>query len=361
MGLFKKQKTDLNKNIFEGSSIQQAVSNAAEALKVPLEQISYDVISYGSTGVFGLVGNKRAKIRVRSNIRVKEKALSATEKYWREIQEEQENFASKELNREKQNAKSKDESGKPKTAAKDNNNRRGKQRVSHKEPVNAAAAVEKTEKTAETALKEKTARRSRNRKRAPKNVHPETMVNETAEACTATPQEPLTGQLAQAYDVLQGIAANLMDTPFQLAYKVAEKKITFVFQGESLSPLIGKNGNTRRSLQLMADRVINKGGQSKYDVSVLVDTVRQNKSKQMLLSLAKKKADQCRKTKEEISLGFMNSYERCIIHIALKRDPDVETKSIGEGAQKEIFIVPAKGEKIFEPENIAETDAVAAN
>lgn len=355
MGIFKKQKTDLNKNIFEGSSIQQALTNAAEALKVSPEQISYDVISYGSTGVFGLVGNKRAKIRVRSSMRVKEKALSATEKYWREIQEEQEKFASKELSREKQNGKTfeenKPETVKVKNQRKVQNNRKQRFEKDKNAAEKPVEAVTFTKQETKDEVKEKTPRRGRqrNNKRAPKyndnNVSdiPSDEISALPEMNIAT--EPLSGQLAQAYDVMQSLAQSLLDTPFQIMYTLTEKKIAFIFKGENLSALIGKNGNTRRSLQLVADRIINKGGQGKYDVNVIVDTLRQNRSKRLLTSLARKKADQCRKTGEEISLGLMNAYERCIIHIALKKDPYVETKSVGDGAKKEIFVVPADKNK----------------
>lgn len=356
MGIFKKQKTDFNKNIFEGSSIQQALTNAAEALKVPPEQISYDVISYGSTGVFGLVGNKRAKIRVRSSMRVKEKALSATEKYWREIQEEQEKFASKELNREKQNGKTaeenKPETAKTKNARKTQNNRK-QQKINETKPVETVAAVK--EETREDQNPRRG--RQRNRKR-PQKYNEFNSVDASSDEIATLPEknvesEPLDGQLAQAHDVLQSLAQSLLDTPFKITYTLTEKKISFIFKGENLSALIGKNGNTRRSLQLVADRIVNKGGQGKYDVSVVVDTVRQNRSKHLLTSLARKKADQCRKTGEEISLGLMNAYERCIIHIALKKDPQVETKSVGEGAKKEIFVVPMSKNKpaVEIPEN----------
>ena len=49
---------------FEDKSIEKAVSRACEELNIPKEKLKYDVISYGSTGIFGLVGTKKAKIRV---------------------------------------------------------------------------------------------------------------------------------------------------------------------------------------------------------------------------------------------------------------------------------------------------------
>lgn len=49
---------------FEGKNVEQALADASKELNVPADQIQYEVITYGSTGIFGLVGVKKAKIRV---------------------------------------------------------------------------------------------------------------------------------------------------------------------------------------------------------------------------------------------------------------------------------------------------------
>lgn len=49
---------------FEGKSVEKAVEKACEELNIPREELDHDVVSYGSTGIFGLVRTKRARIRV---------------------------------------------------------------------------------------------------------------------------------------------------------------------------------------------------------------------------------------------------------------------------------------------------------
>lgn len=49
---------------FEDKSVERAVQRASKKLNIPKEELKHDVISYGSTGIFGLVGTKKAKIRV---------------------------------------------------------------------------------------------------------------------------------------------------------------------------------------------------------------------------------------------------------------------------------------------------------
>jgi len=49
---------------FEDKSVEKAVQKACDQLNIPKEKLKHDVISYGSTGIFGLVGTKKARIRV---------------------------------------------------------------------------------------------------------------------------------------------------------------------------------------------------------------------------------------------------------------------------------------------------------
>lgn len=49
---------------FEGKDVEIAVKNASKKLSISAEKLKYNVISYGSTGIFGLVGAKKARIRV---------------------------------------------------------------------------------------------------------------------------------------------------------------------------------------------------------------------------------------------------------------------------------------------------------
>jgi spoIIIJ-associated protein len=49
---------------FKAKNVDKAVERASAELKMPKEEIKYEVLSYGSSGIFGLSGTKKAKIRV---------------------------------------------------------------------------------------------------------------------------------------------------------------------------------------------------------------------------------------------------------------------------------------------------------
>ncbi len=49
---------------FEARTIEKALKKAAEALSCSEQELKYEIISYGSTGIFGLVGARKARIRI---------------------------------------------------------------------------------------------------------------------------------------------------------------------------------------------------------------------------------------------------------------------------------------------------------
>ncbi|HJO63516.1 MAG TPA: RNA-binding cell elongation regulator Jag/EloR [Desulfobacterales bacterium] len=49
---------------FEDKSVEKAIQKACDKVHMPEEELRYKVISYGSSGIFGLVGSKTARIRV---------------------------------------------------------------------------------------------------------------------------------------------------------------------------------------------------------------------------------------------------------------------------------------------------------
>jgi spoIIIJ-associated protein len=50
---------------FKAKNVDKAVEKASAELKLPKEKIKYEVLSYGSSGIFGLSRTKKAKIRVK--------------------------------------------------------------------------------------------------------------------------------------------------------------------------------------------------------------------------------------------------------------------------------------------------------
>ena len=52
----------------EAKNVEQAVKLACDKLEIPPEKLKYDVISYGSTGIFGFVKTKKPARRARGSV-----------------------------------------------------------------------------------------------------------------------------------------------------------------------------------------------------------------------------------------------------------------------------------------------------
>ncbi|NMD41203.1 MAG: hypothetical protein GYA83_10455, partial [Deltaproteobacteria bacterium] len=64
-----------------------------------------------------------------------------------------------------------------------------------------------------------------------------------------------------------------------------------------------------------------------------------------LKAMALKMGQKARRTGQSVSLEKMNPYDRRIIHLALKDESGLNTRSIGEGVYKKVVIVPRKASR----------------
>lgn len=121
--------------------------------------------------------------------------------------------------------------------------------------------------------------------------------------------------------------------------KIREKQINVKMYSNNNKILIGKNGKTLQALTtIVKQRVYNEIGQYPY---ILLD-VENYKEKQVkyLERLAKNVARDVSRTKVEVALENMNSYERRIIHNVLSDNKDVYTVSIDEEPNRHIIVKP---------------------
>jgi len=56
-------------------------------------------------------------------------------------------------------------------------------------------------------------------------------------------------------------------------------------------------------------------------------------------------AQKAKRTGQSMSFEKMNPYDRRIIHLALKNENGLNTKSIGEGVYKKVLIIPRKASR----------------
>jgi spoIIIJ-associated protein len=123
-----------------------------------------------------------------------------------------------------------------------------------------------------------------------------------------------------------------------------EETITLHVEGadeEAMGLLIGRRGETLRSLQFMVNLLVSRKVQKWPQVVVDVGNYRQRRQ-ESLEGLARRMAERVRQSGRSLTLEPMGAYERRIVHLALRADPTVYTESTGEGENRKVVIYPAK-------------------
>lgn len=113
-------------------------------------------------------------------------------------------------------------------------------------------------------------------------------------------------------------------------------------QGRQINALIGRRGDTLAALQYLLRLMVSHRLQHRVNLIVDVDGYKARRAER-LRSLAARMADQAISEARTVVLEPMPAHERRLIHIALRSHPQVETKSIGEGDNRKVTIVPVAG------------------
>jgi spoIIIJ-associated protein len=235
---------------FEGKTLDEAIASAMREIGVQFEELDIQVISEGSKGLFGIVGNKDAKI----------------------------------------------------LAAKNPNGRTKKSDVK-------------------------------------KELHEQRPTPEET-AHTVQGKEANQAMLEKAKEELKEVL-RLMNIESKILIR-EDNTLEITSDGSGL--IIGKRGQTLDALQLILRRIINKGSEAPVRINLDFEGYRKRHI-EYLKDIAIKMGQEARHTGRSVSLEKMNPYDRRIIHITLKNDTRVGTKSVGEGAYKKVMIFPKKASK----------------
>ena len=109
--------------------------------------------------------------------------------------------------------------------------------------------------------------------------------------------------------------------------------------GDALGILIGRRGETLRDLQFITRLIVSRKIGTWPNLVVDIENYKARRVKS-LQALARRMADQVRRTKQPVILEPMPAHERRIIHLTLRNDPDVYTESTGQDENRKVQILP---------------------
>lgn len=129
----------------------------------------------------------------------------------------------------------------------------------------------------------------------------------------------------------------LMGLDVTFESKIRDQQIIIKMYSDNNSILIGKDGRTLSALNLIVKQLLSNN--YKIYPHIILDVENYKEKQELNLErLAKKLAREVVKTKVDVKLDNMNSYERRIIHNTLSNNKKVSTISEGEEPNRHVVI-----------------------
>ena len=115
-------------------------------------------------------------------------------------------------------------------------------------------------------------------------------------------------------------------------------------KGDGSGILIGRHGQTLDALEYILNRIVSH--RIKDAIPIMLDTeAYRARRRQQLHRMALSMGERAKREKISLKLDPMPPRDRRIVHLALKDDPLVTTRSAGEGFLRMIEIVPSQGRR----------------
>jgi spoIIIJ-associated protein len=141
---------------------------------------------------------------------------------------------------------------------------------------------------------------------------------------------------------LMGVRASVESL---LGYELADEDqpppIVLNITGDDLGILIGRRGETLRALQYLVRLMVSH--RLKHWTNLVVDVEGYlTRRRRSLESIALRVAEQVARTGRSQALEPMPAYERRVVHVTLRKHPEVATQSVGEGERRKVTIIPKR-------------------
>ncbi len=324
---------------FEDKHVETAVKRASEELNIPKDKLKYDVISYGSSGIFGLVGFKKARIRVTLPAN-----KTPTKKRDGKSGTVAENGAGNASLNAESGASTDQEPGEKPDQKSEQEEIADTISSLMEETFDAPAITEAPtagtipgpveplpDATAETMLppEETTG------PEAPPTLAPDNQTSVPIEL-----NEDMEAALQKGLEALQRII-DFITTDAQVVVERDAERVLFDVKGGNAGVLIGRRGQTLEAIQYLVEKIVNKNADDRVRVQVDIEGYLEGR-RTRLQELAAKLASKAKRAGKPVTLGQLNSHDRRIVHLSLRDDAEVRTQSQGDGFYRKLVIFPKK-------------------
>ena len=146
--------------------------------------------------------------------------------------------------------------------------------------------------------------------------------------------------LAQQSSKILGEILDLMGHEFQVeAQQQDGQRVLLNIVGDEQRELVGSKGQTLDALQYLLSRIMSNKLDSKCPV-IVDDGGYRERREEALKELAQKLHEEATSTGKSLLLNPMSAHDRRVIHMALKEQQGISTRSEGDGIYRRLLIVP---------------------
>ena len=325
-----------NAREFDGKTLEEAIDKACGFFDAPREKLEIEIVQDAKSGIFGLVGVRRAVIMASlapvaariSDILVGDRGNNSAQAHARTKTPE------------------------PRAAQSSaENTRQDKRRKPPRPAQHAAPSRPQPQAQPDSSPDGRSSRRPqrdmRNEQPAPKahTADVDLPEDEGAESSYVSIKN-LDQELLHAtvLEVVQNLISPIAEGA-ALELEIGEGRIAVhIRSDEDLGLLIGREGQTLACLQYLANRIVARRMGSPVRLQFDAGDYRERQDEK-LRELALLLAERAKTTGRVCPTRPLSSYQRRIVHMALQGDPSIQTRSSGEGPLKRVVIQRAKTEQ----------------
>ncbi|HKN14750.1 MAG TPA: RNA-binding cell elongation regulator Jag/EloR [Candidatus Binatus sp.] len=160
-------------------------------------------------------------------------------------------------------------------------------------------------------------------------------------------------QRREATVILQQILEQMGERTDVRQIEVDAETVELEIKGDGSGILIGRHGQTLDALEYIVNRILARRIKDAAPISLETESYRARR-RQQLHRMALSMGEKAKREHKPVRLEPMVPRDRRVVHLALKDDPMLTTRSAGDGQLRSIEIVPADSAARREPRGEAQ-------
>jgi len=160
-------------------------------------------------------------------------------------------------------------------------------------------------------------------------------------------------QRREATVILQQILEQMGERTDVRQIEVDAETVELEIKGDGSGILIGRHGQTLDALEYIVNRILARRIKGAAPISLETESYREHR-RQQLHRMALSMGEKAKREHKPVRLEPMVPRDRRVVHLALKDDPMLTTRSAGDGQLRSIEIVPGDSAARREPRGEAQ-------